>query len=205
MQVVAEPGHELESEIGNSMLEQTSHNFLCVPCHADFARGVAGVEQAEQPGPPLVIETFVGAGKQTPGPEEGIGLVPSMSEGLALHPAADLVEPLIGQAHEVKRVGDLHRVGAHGVEDCLVRAGQIEGGPGDALQPVLALPGQPDTRAVTVSAFDHIEQSAAGYIDDRGSPQCRRYQPRRKNNVSSNPNPRVVPMRSGSSSMSASP
>ena len=52
---------------------------------------------------------------------ERVGLAATMAEGLVLHPSPALVQrALVGEAHHMKRVGDLDGVGEHRVEDRLV-------------------------------------------------------------------------------------
>jgi hypothetical protein len=78
--------------------------------------GIAGIEQAQQPAAPSVVEAFVGLREQAAGPVERIVLVAPVAEGLVLHATADLVETLVGQLRDVERIGDLGRPGQHRVE-----------------------------------------------------------------------------------------
>src|SRR3974390_924188 len=152
------------------MVVDAAHYFLGVPGGADLTVGVASIEQPEEACPAAVVESFIGSGQQAPGSIEGVDLAASMSEGVVLHPTADLVEALVGQPHEMERVSDRDGGGQHGVENCLVRAGQIEGDPGDLGQPARTAPGQPGRWSSAVTAFDHIKQSSAGHVDEGCGP-----------------------------------
>jgi hypothetical protein len=74
-------------------------DFLGVPGSAHLALRIAGIEQGDQPGAASVVEELVGLGEQPAGPVERVVLVASVPEGLVLHPAAHLVEALVGQLH----------------------------------------------------------------------------------------------------------
>src|SRR5690606_8419470 len=104
------------SEVGVADLVERANYLLGVPGGADLASGIAGVEQAEQLRAATVIESFVDHGEQSPGSVERVVFAAPVAEGLVLDPAADLVEPLVGQRHEVERVCDLAGVGEHRVE-----------------------------------------------------------------------------------------
>ena len=117
--------------------------------------GVAGVEQAQQPGPSLVVEAFVGPGQQTPGPIQRVDLAAPMAQSVVLHPASDFVETLVGQPHQMERVGDLDGVGQHRVEHGPIRPAQVHGHEIDVGQPALTPAGQPGRGSSAITAFDH--------------------------------------------------
>jgi hypothetical protein len=136
----------------------------------DLSCGVAGVEKAEQAGAAPVVETFVGSGQQPASPMEGIDFAAPMAQHLILDATSALVEFLVGQAAQMKRVGDLDGVGQHGVDYGPIRSGQIESPHSMVGQPLMAASGQPPARPSAGAAFDHVEQPAVGHIDNRGRP-----------------------------------
>ena len=116
LEVSSQPGHELEGHAGVGVVVDGADEFLGMPGGAYVAVGVAGLEQAEQLGAALVLEAFIGLGQKPAGPVEGVGLAAPMPESLVLDPTAALVETLVGQAHHMERIGDLHRIREHRVE-----------------------------------------------------------------------------------------
>ena len=86
-----------------------------------------------------------------------------------MNAAADVVEPLIGDAHDLERIGDLGGVGQHRVRGRPVRPGQVEGDPVDPCLPVLVPFGEPRARRGSVTARNDIEQLAVA--DELGRPQ----------------------------------
>lgn len=74
------------------VLVDAADDLLGVPGGADFASGIAGVEQTQQFGAAPVVEAFVGLGQKPPAPIERVVLVAKMAEGLVRHPSAALVE-----------------------------------------------------------------------------------------------------------------
>jgi hypothetical protein len=122
LQVVAEPFHEIDGQVGIVVVVYGSHHFLGVPGGAHFSVRVAGVEQAEQAGAVMVVEAFVGLGQQPPAPVERIALTAPMPDRLVLDPPAALIQLGVGQLAHVERVGHLHRVGQHQIEHGPIRA-----------------------------------------------------------------------------------
>lgn len=70
----------------------------------------------------------------------------------------------------MERVGDLDGVGHHRVEHQPVGARQVQGGPRDPRQPVVASSGQPPTRLGSVPTSHYIEQPTGADVGDRGGP-----------------------------------
>ena len=58
-----------------------------------------------------------------------------MTEGLVLYPSANIVESLIGEFHEMERIGDLDCAGQHRGERQPPRPREIQRGPSDAIEP----------------------------------------------------------------------
>ena len=92
-----------------------------------------------------------------------------MPERLVLHAAADLVEPFVGYAHDVKRIGNLGRVRQHRVRDRAVRAGQVEGHPHDPGPPLVRPLREPGTRRSGVTTRYDVKQLPV--TDQLGGPQ----------------------------------
>ena len=171
LEIGTEPVDELGGQIRVGDGVDRSHNLLGMPRGADLAVRVAGAEETQQLGAPLGVEPFVGLGQQPPTSVEGIVLAASMAQGLVLDPPADLVDPLVGQLHQMERVGDLDRVGQHGVERQPPRTRQVQHRPPNGVAPRLGPLVEPRTGTGGGAALDHIEQLAGSDIDDRGRPR----------------------------------
>ena len=78
-----------------------------MPGVADLAVGVACVEQAPQPDAAGVGDVLGRRHQQLARPVEGVVLAAAVPQGLVLDPAADLVEGVVAQSHDVERVRDL--------------------------------------------------------------------------------------------------
>jgi hypothetical protein len=63
LQIGAEPGDELEGEIGVLVVVDRPDDLIGVPGGADLVAGIAGIEQAEEPAASPVIEPFAGLGE----------------------------------------------------------------------------------------------------------------------------------------------
>jgi len=97
LQITTEPFHEDDGQVGIVEFVQASHHVLGVPCGADFATWIAGIEQAEELSPAVVGKAFVGSRQQSPGLIEGIMLETAMAQRLVLHPMPALVELGVGE------------------------------------------------------------------------------------------------------------
>src|SRR5687767_12321002 len=93
--------------VGVGVAVELANDLLRVPRGADFPVGIAGLEEPDKPRAAAVIETFVGLGQQPTATVERVVLVAPVTERLVLHPATDLVELLVGEFHEMKRISDL--------------------------------------------------------------------------------------------------
>ncbi len=89
--------------------------------------------------------------------------------GASWFPTA-LIQFLVGQFDQVKRVGDLDGVGQHHIEHFAVGTGQIQRGPFDAVPPQQRLLSQPGDRASGGASLDHVEELTGSDIDDLGGP-----------------------------------
>jgi hypothetical protein len=101
LEIDAELGDELDSQLGVVDRVDRTDDFLGVPGGADFAFRIAGLEQSDQLRVRCVVEAFVGERHQLAAPIERIGLSTTMPAGLVLHPPPDLVE------HEVRELHDM--------------------------------------------------------------------------------------------------
>ena len=81
-----------------------------------------------------------------------------MAERVVLHPAPALIERRVGDAHHVKRVGDLDGVGEHRVEHGPIRADRSSVAQRDPGPPRLGLGGEPAARLNAVATRDDVEQ-----------------------------------------------
>ena len=77
----------------------------------------------------------------------------------------------LASLHQMEGVGDLDRVGEHGVERQPPRTRQVQHGPADGVAPRVGPLIQPGTGAGGGAALDHIEQLAGFDVDDRGRPR----------------------------------
>ena len=82
LEIVSETPDELLGQVGIVVVIYRPDDFLRVPGGADLPGGVAGVEQAEQLGPAMLVEALVGFGEKPPTTVERIGLGFPVSEGL---------------------------------------------------------------------------------------------------------------------------
>lgn len=94
----------------------------------------------------------------------------AMAEGLVLHAAADLVEALVGELHQVKGISDLVGVGQHRVERQAPGPRQVQHRPADRVSPALGHRSEPLAQPGSAAVLDHVEELAAGDVDDRGGP-----------------------------------
>src|SRR6202022_2305022 len=108
---------ELEREVGIAMFVDAAHDFLRVPRGADLTARVTRVEEPEQLVPAVVVDAFVGLGQQAATPIQRIVCAATMTERLVLHPSATLIELLVRELHDMKRVCDLGGVGEHRVDN----------------------------------------------------------------------------------------
>ena len=99
-----------------------SYCLLGVPGGAYFSVGVAGVEEATEPCPAPVADTFGSRCQQAPYPIQRVAFAASVSEGFVLDSASYFVEPLVGEADYVEWVCYLESVGQDPVVGFPVRA-----------------------------------------------------------------------------------
>jgi hypothetical protein len=105
---------------------------------------------------------------------------------------------VVGERHDVIRVGDLHGVGEHRFEHHPIRAREIERRPADPVPPRRGSGGEPGTRFADVASGDDVEQLATLDVDDLGRPQLAAIAALSTANVSSNPIAMTSPKRPGS-------
>lgn len=141
-----------------------------MPGGADLAGGVAGFEEAEQAAVTVAVEAFTGDREQASGPIQRVALASPVAACVVLHPTADLVEGLVGETHDVERIGDLGRLRQHRVEHAAIGAGQVERGPPDPVHPVVRTRLEPGAHGCGVTASNDIEELAVFDIDDLRQP-----------------------------------
>jgi hypothetical protein len=134
---------------------------------------VAGTKQAHQ----LVVliwrEALAGDREPAACAPERVIASAAVAEGLVLHAAPALIERLVGELHDVERIGDLDSVGEHRVEHRAIRRRQIERRPLDPRPPRRVSGGEPAARFDAVAARHHIEELATANVDDLRRPQLR--------------------------------
>ena len=177
----------IEREVGIAVGVELADGLLGVPRGGDLTLGIAGGEQPDQLGVGALVEAFLRHDEQLADAVERIVLVAPMPESLLLHAAADQVQLLASQAHQVERVRDLDGIGQHGVEHLAVRAGHVQGRVGDLRPPGRVALCQPSHRRQRVAAFHDIEQLSTADIDDRGRPLLCAPLPTLADSVSSSP------------------
>ena len=89
-EVVTQSGDELEREARVEVVVDRPPDFLGVPRHAHLAVRVAGVEEPDQLGAAVVVESFVGLGQQPTASVERIVSVAAVAEGRVLDASAAL-------------------------------------------------------------------------------------------------------------------
>ena len=97
-------------------------------------------------------------------------LAAAVSQRLVLDPAADFVEGVVAQPHDVEGVSDLSGFGHRGVERGAVGAREVQHRPADALAPLSAPAQQPACGRLGVSASDYVKELAPSDVDDAGAP-----------------------------------
>ena len=141
-----------------------------MPGHADFAAWIAGLEEADELGPAVVVEAFVGLREEPPAPVQRVVLAASVAERVVLHPAPALIHRGVGDLDQMERIRDLPSGREHRVEDFAIGTGQIQRGPLDRVEPGFRAAGQPGDGWCGVSAFDHVEQDTSSDVNDRCRP-----------------------------------
>ena len=116
LEVVGELVHGGGADFGVGDVIDAAQGLFGVPGVADLAVGVSGVEQAAQLGVSVVGDALRCHHEELAGPVEGVVLVAAVSQRLVLDSAADLVEGVVAQPHDVERVRDLSGLGQRRVE-----------------------------------------------------------------------------------------
>jgi hypothetical protein len=113
LEIYAELGDELDSQLGVVDRLERPDRFHCVPGVADLAFRIARIEQSDQLQVRFAVEALVRERHQFATPVERIGLATAMATRLVLHPAADLVEHEIRELDDMERTSDLDSVREH--------------------------------------------------------------------------------------------
>jgi hypothetical protein len=61
LEIGAEPGREVEGEVGVVVVVDGAHDLIGVPRGAHLAPGITGIQQAQQPAAAPVVQTLIGA------------------------------------------------------------------------------------------------------------------------------------------------
>jgi len=93
-----------------------------------------------------------------------------MTQRLVLDSATAFVEPVVGQADQVERIGDLCHMGEGGVEHFPIRSGEIQYAVADMGFPIGGHRFDPVDHPGRVPALDHVGQGSGANIDDRCRP-----------------------------------
>ncbi len=142
-EIDGEAGHELQRHSGIVDVIYRADDLFLVPCRADLAPRVAGVEEPHELPTTLVVEAFVGLGQQPPVPVERVALVAPVPERLVLDTSTALVELAVGVFDHVERIGDLADVTEGVVVDLAVGARHVQHPPPDRGPPLLGLRADP--------------------------------------------------------------
>src|ERR1019366_3061713 len=135
--------------------------------HANLAAWVARLEETEQLGAALVVESLVGLGEQASAPIERVVFSSSVPEHLVLHTAAPLVELGVGELDQVKWVRDQGRLRQHRLEHRSIGTREITRREADLAKPRLAALCQPQRGLLARAALDDVEQLSVLHVDDR--------------------------------------
>ena len=197
LEVLTESLDEDHGQVGIVVVMDAAYDLLGVPGDAHLAAGIAGVEQAEQLRPAVVLQAFVGPGEQAAGSIQRVVSVATVAERLVLHPPPALVQLGVGELHQVKRIGDLDRLGQHRVEHRTIGTREIQGGARRRARATLHLGRQASDRALQRCDQARRRAGARADVNDRVDQHCWRHGPWGQNSVSSSPRAVGWPMRSG--------
>jgi hypothetical protein len=148
--------------------EHFSEQFLGDDGCADFAVGVAGGEQVEQPRDALVAEPIPSGQEHPAASVERIALVAPVTELFLLHTSAHVIDCGVRELDGVEVIDDEGGVGEV-LDECGAVAGRrIEGCERDLFAPPLASFGEPTRENITGTAPDDLEESVRVQVDDLG-------------------------------------
>src|SRR5436305_2012966 len=99
---LAEYGQEPASVVEVRRRVHVSQTLLGQHRDADLAFGVAGGETGQEPLPAAVVEALLAHQQQASYPVERVVLAPAVAERGVLHPAANIVDRLVGQPNGVE-------------------------------------------------------------------------------------------------------
>jgi hypothetical protein len=133
-----------------------------------LAVGVAGLEAGVEAFVAALGEAFAADEQPPADAEPRVVFAAAVAGRLALHAPADVVERLVGQPHDMKRVDDdLGRVESAD-QGVAITAVRIQGDALDRGQPLRVAAGQPGRHGASGAALDHVQQAAAGEVEQAG-------------------------------------
>lgn len=115
-------GDPLRAKVCVSVIVDLTHDLFGVPRYQHLLSGVTGAQQPHQAIVLVVGESFACHCQATSGSLARIMFAASMAKGPVLHAALALVQPCVGELHDMERIGDLHGVGEHRVEYAPIHA-----------------------------------------------------------------------------------
>ena len=145
-----------------------AQEFLGEVRGADFAVGVAELEEHEEPSEGGGAELFVAGEEPAADPVERVVLATAVSGGGMLGPAADLVERRVGQADHVEVIDHQPRVGQPDSDGGGVGLVGVDHHVGDPGQPGGRLRAEPVGDRHGAASRENVHEAARIEVDDPG-------------------------------------